>query len=189
MRISKKQKIVITVLAIVAWTSFVSVGSFALFKDTVMLTDNTITTGTAELLISNSQNASSTIYEEVRPGFSSELLPGESFTRYFIVKNASDASVPFDLSMQVQIASGTTQMHQKINLEIAPVDSDGNDIIGYGPLFGTVQTFANTEQPTGVTIPKGATQRFRVTTLLNHDVESQSDSVSYHLVVNGTQSN
>ncbi len=188
MKISKKQRVVIAGLALLAWTSLVATGSYSLFKDQVTLTDNVITTGTSDLRISNSQNPNSTIFEESRPGFSAELVPGQSVSKFFLVKNASDAAVSFDLSATVTVISGSMAMLPTIQIEIMPVDELGNDLVGHQPLYGSLTSLSNGEIPMGVVLPRGETQRFRLSTSMSTSVESQTDTISYHLMINGTQS-
>jgi hypothetical protein len=187
MVISKKQKIVVCALTLIAWTSFVATGSFALFRDQVTLTDNTVTTGTASLKISNSQNASSTIYEDSRVGFATELVPGQSSTKFFLVKNVSDATIGFDLSATVTLMGGSQGMVNGIQLEIMPVDENGIDLLGQHPVGGLLANMSSSVQPLGIVVQKGEVQRFRLTTSLVESIELQSDTASYNLVINGTQ--
>lgn len=187
MKISRRQKVFVIGAALIAWTSLVSIGSYALYSDTVTLTDNTITTGTASLLISNSQNQSSTIYEEMRQGFLAELIPGKGTTKYFLVKNASDADVPFELYVSTLTNSGSTTIKDAVNLEIVPVDANGDDLVGYASVVGTLTSLSAANVSLGVVLPRGTVQRFRLSTVLNSNFQAQSESASYNLIINGVQ--
>ena len=86
---------------LLGWLSFVADGAHALFSDSTTLTSNTLTTGSADILVSNSQSSSSSTYDTTRPGFSLSLVPGVTVEKFFLIKNASASDVDMDIDAYV----------------------------------------------------------------------------------------
>lgn len=167
------------------WLSFVAEGSHALFSDKSSLTGSIITTGTVDLLVSNSQNGSSTTYADTRPGFSYNLVPGQSDERYILLKNASASDVPMDIDIDTVIKLPITDLAASVNLEFTPVDADGNPT--GSPVSGQMNTLVTTRLSSKISIASGATQRFRLKTTLANGYTGQNSSLTYDLFFTGTQ--
>lgn len=173
-------------LAVILWMGFLVDGSHALYADQVTLTGNSITSGTTDLLISNSQNASSTVFDKSRTGFAFNLSPGEQADRYFLVKNASDGDVDFRLSVAAAV-SGTDYMSliehtQLVFKEIAP---DGSETGNSTQV--TLTALRNGPVETPFVITKGSTQRYKMSTSLTPDYGTQGQAATYDLIFIGNQ--
>lgn len=184
MHISRSQakRVLVSLLLILVWLSFITQGSHALLTANATLEGNTITTGTAELQISNSQAGSSTVYATARPGFNYSLSPGESESKYIILRNIGASSVPLDITVASNYSGQTSPASSGVKIDFMPVDSEGDSV-------GAIQSIGLTGAPRslGVTIPPGGTQRIRITTSLDREVSSQAYSVVYNLIFYGTQ--
>lgn len=180
------RRVFLALLAVILWLGFLVDGSHALFTDQASLTGNSITSGTASLLISNSQSASSTIFEDARVGFTSNLSPGEQVQKYFLLKNASDGNVDFRVSLGAIIApdsSSPLATHLKFLFE--EIGADGNPT-GTGAV-SYLAPLENSPIETPFIIPKGTTKRYLLTTSLDSDFALQNQAASYDLVFTGVQ--
>lgn len=179
------KRIFYSLAIVLAWLAFAVEGSHALFVDSVALTGNTITSGSADLLISNSQNGSSTTYSVDRPGFSFLLSPGQSEEQYFLLKNASISDVPFDIQFRAVSQVSNSDLKPAIKLEFTPVDSTG---IATGSSFGgTLDEILTQEKASGVTIPAGSAQRFKMVVTLLPIYSKQNQTITYDLFFTGLQ--
>lgn len=174
-----------SLLIVLLWLGFVTEGSHALFADSAVLAGNTITTGTVDLLVSNTQNGSSSTYADSRPGFPVALAPGQTDEHFFILKNASASSVPLSISMIATQAQGDHALPNYIQLEFTPVDSSG--AVSGAPVSVLLSTALVQYTNLGVVIEQGKTQRFRVHTLLDTVFGGQGVNVGYDLMFTGTQ--
>lgn len=179
------KRVAYSLVVLLLWMSFVVDGAHAYFTDSVGLTGNTISTGSADLLISNSQNASSTTYDDTRPGFAFSLTPGETQEKYFLLKNASSANVPFDISVLASAVTGSEQLRSNVDINIFPVDDTGASS-GQG-IQASLDELLNSQSQIITTIAKGATQRFKLLVHLGFGQNEQDASLGYDLVFNGTQ--
>lgn len=179
------KRVVYSLVVLLLWMSFVVDGAHAYFSDSVGLTGNTISTGSADLLISNSQNPTSTTYDDTRPGFAFNLTPGETQEKYFLLKNASTANIPFDISVMASAVTGSEQLRSNVDIEIFPVDDTGASA-GQG-IQESLDELLNNQSQIVATIAKGATQRFKLRVRLGFGLSEQDASLSYDLVFNGTQ--
>jgi hypothetical protein len=185
MRTKIPKRLFYSLLIVLLWLGFVVDGSHALFSDAATLAGNTITTGTADLLVSNSQNASSTVFEESRPGFAFTLSPGESGEKYFLLKNASGGNVDFDLSLSATVPNGNSPLATALNLAIQEIDETGTPT---GTVFSVpLSSLLSEPTPLGLTIGKSTTKRFKLRTSLSSAYGTQADSISYDLVFTGNQ--
>lgn len=179
-------RIVYTLGIVLVWLGFVLEGSHALFSDAASLTGNALATGNAALEVSNSQNGSSTLFAEVRPGFSYTLSPGQHEDKYFILRNNSGSEVPLDISVSPAIQAPTaSDLLPAFHLEFTPVDSSGA-LIG-SSVDGNLSTMSIQPMSLGVVIPKGETQRFRLRAALLSTYAQQDQSLAYDLVFTGNQ--
>ena len=184
---SMSKRLLYSVLIVLVWLGFVVEGSHALFVGSATLATNTISTGTANLLISNSQNGSSTTYADTRPGFALNLDPGDSDTHYFLLKNTGTGNVGFDITVAAMSASGleNLSMEQAINLEFTPVDSSGT-ATGSATTFPMIGLQTSPNQ-LNVTIPANSVQRFKLKTTLSSSYPNQNQTTGYDLMFVGVQ--
>lgn len=184
---STRKRILYGTTVLLVWLGFVTNGAYALFSDSAALTGNTIASGTASLLISNSQNPTSTIYEEARPGFAFTMSPGEYDEKYLILKNASQSNVDFDISVSAVLNNtvDTYDLPQSTTIEFTPVDELGT-VIGESKstLLGSLLTGP---LPLNITVPKGSTMRLKMRTGILAAYTPQGVSVTYDLIFTGNQ--
>lgn len=179
------KRLVYSLAIVLAWLGFVIEGSFALFSDGAVLAGNTLTTGTSDLMISNSQNSTSTIYDESRPGFSYRLNPGESAEKFFILKNVTESGPALDIGVFAQVPSVVPELMNATRFEFVPVD-------GEGVATGTAVNASLTQLTSGslnlgASVLAGSTQRFKMKTLLDSGYSQQNVSLSYDLYFTGLQ--
>jgi hypothetical protein len=175
-------------LTVLLWLGYVVDGSHALFQDQVRLTNNSIVTGSTDLLISNSQNPSSTVYETERAGFTFPLSPGQSASKYFLVKKSSDANVDMELEFSTFISSEhPNPLANATILHLSEVDETGT-ILPLGERFsGTVSELEETHRLTTFVVPKGQARRFQLTAELAASYIQQGNELVFDLVVDGVQ--
>lgn len=180
------RKLVLALLAVLLWLGFLVDGSYALFSDQVSLTGNSVVSGTTNLLISNSQNPTSTIFEKTREGFDLDLSPGESADRYFLLKNTGSANVTFKLSFGTSVPTGgPNTISAATDLRIVEVDSEGVPV-GSDVAFN-VWAYNNSFMETQMLVPKGVAKRYRLTTSLSSSFNQQGEALNYDLIVKGLQ--
>jgi hypothetical protein len=179
-----RRKIFFAMLILMAWFGFVIEGSYALFTDTAGLQTNLITTGSLDLLISNSQSASSTTYADFRPGFTYLLSPGQSEDNYFLLKNTGGSTVPLSIDVSASLASNTT-MSDMVTLTFYTVDEAGSPV-GSGTT-ATLTALTKSRVSLGATVAPGVAQRFIVKVKLSEGYQSHSQSLQYDLMFTGTQ--
>lgn len=174
-----------SLVIVLAWLGFLTEGSHALFADTAVLTGNSVTTGTADLLISNSQSGSSTVYAPERIGFTFNLVPGQQEDKYFLLKNASAEGVPFDIYLTAIVGDASQGMKEAVKLELQPVDADG---LAVGEKFSeTLATLAGQQKAIGLIIPEGRAQRIKISTSLASSFYQQASTIPYDLTFTGIQ--
>ena len=184
---SRKTWVLLAAL-LVLWLSYTVQGSRALLSASASLTSNTISTGSANLLVSNSQNSSSTIYDTERPGFSFQINPGESVDKFFLLKNASVADVPLEVAVSVPPAMlGSGMFPDSLSIEIVPVDADGQPIQDAVTARSSLADLMLKPQILDGEIAHSATKRYRLRTILSQNYDTPNSSVSYDLVLTGTQ--
>lgn len=185
----RKFKSYLLVALVVVWSAFAVNGVRALLSSDATLTGNSISVGSADLLISNSQAATSTIYEKTREGFSFSLVPGQIVERYFLLKNVSDAQVDFTISVGAIPSSGDSGLNSKLLVEFQPVDASGVALPDSVWKGGTLQQLAAGGGNTlldGV-IPRGSYQRYRVRFELPASYSIVNSSLAYDLFFIATQ--
>lgn len=179
------RKLLYSLLIVLAWLSLVAEGSHSLFVDTATLTGSTVTTGTAGLLISNSQNASSTIFAESRPGFSFSLVPGQSDDKFFLLKNSSASPLALDIIASASLPEGAPDLSKSILIELTPVTDDG--IQAGSPVKMVLNDLTTNPIALNASISQGDTQRFRIRAFLMPAYAGQGDNLSFDMVFTGTQ--
>jgi hypothetical protein len=170
------------------WVGLIAMESQAVFSDQVNLTGNSISTGSVNLLISNSQNPNSTTFEKAREGFSFDLLPGQSAEKYFLLKNASAYESNFEIGVGIAIKQiSSDDLAQYVLLEITPVDGEGNVVEGQ-VVYANLENLKTNPFPTlGPLIPKGGVQRYRLKTTMSESYQVPQVGVTYDLIFEGVQ--
>ncbi len=181
MRIPKR--FFFSLLIVLLWLGFVVDGTHALFSASATLAGSTINSGSANLLVSNSQNGSSSLFETTRPGFSFTLVPGETDQRYIFLKNVATGVVDFDLSLTASVKDGTN-IGDKVTIGIFPVDDTGLATqAGYTGTIADLQA----ARGTGLILPSDSTQRYVLKVTLSPSVTEQNQSMVFDLTFTGTQ--
>lgn len=183
---SLSRRLMFSVMIIVAWFGLIAEGAHALITDTATLTGNSISTGSTDLQISNSQSGSSTTFADSRTGFSYFLNPGETGESYFLLKNASSSNTMLDIDVTAGNAGDSSpDLISAILVELTPVDSAG---VATGvPISRQLQEYIAGHINLGATIDKGKTQRFKAKIILSPLVNLANQSINYDLVFTGTQ--
>jgi hypothetical protein len=185
MRYRFARRLFFALLAVMLWLGFVVDGSHALFSDSVRLVGNTLTTGTTNLLISNSQNPTSTVFDKERAGFAMALNPGESVGKFFLIKNANDGGVNFQLFLNSALASGDTSMPLYVTVTLQEVDHDG---VGVGPTAQfNLENLMHNYLELPFVVQTGEVKRFQIITKLEGAYSTQNTSIAYALNFSGTQ--
>lgn len=176
-------------IALVGSTAFAS--TKAVLSDTATLDNNTFSTGTVDLQISTSQstnpNTNSFTVDPV-PGFSDTLVPGQTKSKLFWLKNNSDN---IDLAIAAQAGDfGGTLNGTDVTITFTPVENDGVTPAG-SPVSGTLNDWAAGVSSLGNTIDNGANsgrQRYKMDVSLSSTVTTVG-SVNFDFVFTGTQTN
>jgi len=174
------------VVLLLTWVSLAADTARALFSDSATLVGNTITTSSSELLVSNSQNQSSTTYASTRPGFSIALSPGQDSGQFFLLKNASDADTDLSIDASVIVTGGSQTIKDHIRIEFAEVDSEGV-FIGARAVAEMRDLVDGQRVSLNSVVPKGSTRRYAMITSLDPNFTQSGDGVTYDLVLTGTQ--
>jgi hypothetical protein len=170
---------------VLVWLGFVTEGSYSLFSDTATLASNTLTTGSIDLQVSNSQAGSSTTYSDSRPGFTHPVGPGQESVHYFLLKNQSPSDIPLDLLVMTSLYGESQMVADSVELSFTPVNADG-DSIG-SEVRTKLGDIVRVPESLGVTVAKGVAQRFRFAVVLSPGYTQQNQSVNYDLVFIGNQ--
>jgi hypothetical protein len=180
------RRVFFALLAAILWAGFVVDGSHALFADQVTLTGNSIVSGTANLLLSNSQNPSSTVFDKSRAGFALNLSPGQDGEKYFLLKNSSDGDIDFKVSLSAVLTedpSHDLSMHTRLVFNEIGADGLPTEVATTATLY----SLSTSAQETPFIVPKGTTKRYLVTTHLDEAYQTQGQSLTYDLILIGTQ--
>jgi hypothetical protein len=155
-------------------------------SDSVTLTGISISTGTVNLEISNSQNSSSTLYADTRPGYSVSLSPDSISENYFFLRNSSSSAITFDIyAKAINLTGDVTTMENSLQLVFLPVDGSGNATgAGVTTSLAALRTQA---VPLNVGVVSGTTQRFKMTLSANAGFSQVIKTVGYDLELTGVQ--
>ena len=182
---SLQGRLVFSVFVILAWFGLIAEGAHALYTDTANLAGNTISSGSTDLLISNSQSASSTTFAESRAGFSFALSPGQSDEKYFLLKNASTSNMSLDIDVAAGNSAGAADIANAVQIEFTPVDGSGSAV---GPSVSRVLAYyLNNRLDLGTSIDRGISQRYKIRASMQDTYVGIAQSLSYDLVFTGTQ--
>lgn len=126
------KKLLLSLLIIAGVSGSAILGTQALLTDTATLAANTVSTGSINLTISNSQSSTNpTTFSESRPGFNNVAVrPGQTKSFLFWLKN-NETDVAMSLSGQATVATTTDGVAEnQVIISIIPVNDDGTDIGG-----------------------------------------------------------
>ena len=185
MPISLRGRLVFSVFVILAWFGLIAEGAHALYSDTAALSSNSVSSGSVDLQVSNSQSATTTTYADSRIGFSFYLNPGESDEKYFFLKNVSTSNSSLDIDVIGGNPSTLGTIADAVTLEFLPVDSTG---VAVGtPVAATLRYFLTNHVVLGTSLNKGDFQRFKVKALMSQSFSQPGASITYDLMFTGTQ--
>lgn len=182
-----RRRVIAIAAALLAWVGLIAATSYAALNDSAVLTNNSLRVGSVNLLLSNSQNASSTIYEETREGFALELAPGQVAEKFFLLKNTSSSELAFAISVGAVLTTDNPALAQSLTLEFAPVDSEGNILDGTHWKSGTVKDLAAGALPIDGVIGKGQAQRYKMRVALAAGYSQPDQVITYDLLFTGNQ--
>lgn len=153
----------------------------ALLSDQAVLSANTFSTGTADLLVAKGQTGGS--YEDSQTGFTGNLLPGATITNYLRLKNNS-GDVDFSIAAQALNISGNIAASD-ITVIFTPVNSSEvavGDAVSHS-LADWVTTPASLGTPD---INAGSTQEYKMDVTLSPSVSS-TGTATFDFTFTGTQ--
>ena len=154
--------------------------TIAMLSDNATLTTNTFSTGTADLLVCNGKTC--TDYTDSDDGFADTLLPGQTITKFFRLKNNS-AGVDFSVTAQTVNESGSVSKSD-VTIAITPIDSSDNPI---GVAFS--HTLSDWHNPQPLSLPNivhGGIQRYKMDVTFSSGITATGSS-SFDFVFSGTQ--
>src|SRR5258705_11406628 len=152
----------------------ITVGASTVFASRALLTDqatlaaNTFSTATPDLLVCSGKTC--TDYQDSHTGFTDSILPGETKSLYFRLKNNS-TNVTFMISAQTANLSGGINPDD-VNVAITPVDSSYNQI---PDSVATTHSLTEWQSPTALGIPNvtsGSLQRYKMDVTLADGVST-----------------
>lgn len=182
----RHRRLVCGLVLVLAWAGFVIDGSHALFTDSATLAGNSITSGSTDLLISNSQNGGSNLFAETRPGFSHKISPAHSDENYIFLKNSSPSEISLDIDVSIANPSITnSEITRFTTITIVAVDANGES--SGTPVGSSMNALMTVHAPLGVSIPPGGTQRLRLMVGFAPELTVQNQTMTYDLVFTGTQ--
>lgn len=172
-----------------SFTIIVAIGASSVVASRAMLTDqatlaaNTFSTGTPDLLVCSGKTC--TDYQDSHAGFTDTILPGETKTEFFRLKNNS-SNVDFAISAQTANLSGGIDPDDVI-VTFTPIDSS------YEPIpdaVATSHTLSEWQSPAGLGIPtvtSGSLQRYKMDVTLSENVSAGAAQAIFDFVFTGTQ--
>jgi hypothetical protein len=181
-------KLAVAILGTLAFIGIAGGGAQALLSDGSTLTGNSLTSGTAGMLVSNSQAGSSTTYEKVREGFTLSLNPGQTIEKYFLLKNVSPSEFMLNTSVIAAHTSPVSPLHNDVFVTFTAVDAQGNTLPQGNGAEATLAQLGLSHLPLpGPAIGRGAAQRYKVSYRMSTEVTAQSQAMNYDLIFTGTQ--
>ena len=176
------KKLIVSLLIIAGVGTTAVASTRALLSDQATLGSNTFSTGTVDLQIAKEQSGGT--FEDSVLGFTETILPGETITNYFRLKNNS-TDATFSIAAQAATVSGTISPTD-LTIKLTPVNSSEE------PVGATVtKTLADwVSTPAGLGLPNigdGDTQEYKMDVVLDEDVTTESASVTFDMIFTGTQ--
>jgi len=186
-RISRRNFIA-ALLIVLVWLGFVISGSHALLNASASLTGNTLTTGSAGLLISNAQDPNPSLFDASVNGFSLSENPGDIQDHYFTLKNASSAGIALNIDMTVATSEQQLPLAAMVTLDVVPVDDSGDPLPNATAAGGTLNALGiGSHVKLSGFIPENSTQRYRLRTMVAQEDTQPNESITYDLIFTGTQ--
>lgn len=153
----------------------------ALLSDQAVLSANTFSTGTADLLVAKGQTGGT--YQESQAGFTSSLLPGETVTNYFRLKNNS-SDVDFSIAAQAVGVTGDIDPNN-VTVTFTPVNS--SEVPVGTAVSHTLSAWSTT--PASLDLPNinhGGTQEYKIDVTLAPSISS-TGTATFDFTFTGTQ--
>lgn len=176
------KKLLISLFIISAVGTTAVAATQALLSDQAVLSANTFSTGTVDLAIAKGQSGGS--FESNTPGFTETVLPGESSTNYFRLRNLSD-DAHFSIAAQASTVSGSINPDD-VFITFTPVNTS-EEPIG-SPVTRSLTQWEAT--PAGLGLPNiedGDTQEYEIKVTVDEDVTTGGESITFDFVFTGTQ--
>lgn len=154
----------------------------ALLSDQAVLSANTFSTGTVDLVVAKGQSGGS--FTDAQEGFTETVLPGETYRNYFRLKNISD-NATFAIAAQAANVSGAINP-EDVSVTFTPVNTS-EEPVG-SPVTKTLSEWL--ASPSGLGLPNiddGDTQEYRIEVSLDDDVATGGASITFDFVFTGTQ--
>jgi hypothetical protein len=176
------KKLLVSLFIISAVTATGVAATRALLSDQAVLSANTFSTGTVDLVVAKGQSGGS--FTDAQAGFTETVLPGETFTNYFRLKNLS-ADAHFAIAAQASTVSGTIS-HSDVIVTFTPVNTS-EEPVG-SPVTKTLAEWESL--PVGLGLPNigdGDTQEYKIEVTVDEDVAAGGASITFDFVFTGTQ--
>lgn len=175
-------RIILSLIIIVAVGASAFAASRALLSDQAVLSANTFSTGTVDLKVSTSQSTAPTSFFDQTAGFNDSILPGQTQTKLFWLKNNS---TDMDLAIEAQSASVSGEINPSdVTIAFTPMDPTGTTSAG-STISHTLDSWS-TPASLENTIAHGAKQRYKMEITLSSDV-STTGSIIFDFNFTGTQ--
>lgn len=153
----------------------------ALLSDQAVLSANTFTTGTMNLLVAKGQTGGT--FEESQAGFSGSIIPGQTITNYLRLKNDS-ADINFAVAAQAFNIGGDISADD-VTITFTPVDSS-EDPEG-SPVTHSLSEWSASLDALGTpNIGDGETQEYQMDVTLSPSIAS-TGTASFDFTFTGTQ--
>lgn len=174
----KKLLISLVIISTLGATSIVA--TRALLSDHAVLSANTFSTGTADLLIGKGQSGS---FADTQTGFTSNLLPGEIITNYLRLKNNS-SEVDFTIAAQASNVGGNISPND-VTVTYTPVNS--SEVAVGASVSHSLADWSTTPASLGTpNIADGDTQEYQMDVSLSSSVSS-TGTATFDFMFTGTQ--
>jgi hypothetical protein len=157
-------------------------GTQALLSSNAELTTNTLSTGSVNLNVSVNGNSYT---DKTNSGFTQTILPGNTASNYFWLKNnASDTNLA--IAAQTVNISGTIPT-EAIFVSFTAVDQSDNPISGTATVKHSITEWKTPGSLSLPVIAPNQTQKYRMDISMGTDITT-SGSLSFDYVFTGTQS-
>lgn len=175
------KKLLISFLIIAGVGSTAIASTKALLSDQAVLGENTFSTGTVDLTISNGVSGD---FADQVSGFNETIFPGETVTKYFRLKNES-SDVFLSIAAQAASISGAISKND-VTVTFTPVNTSENPI--GSPISKTLSEWESA--PADLWLPyiqDGKTQEYQMDVKLADSVETGGASITFDFIFTGTQ--
>lgn len=127
------KRIAISFLTVVGILALVAALAVAAFSDDASITDNTLSTGNANLQIADVTGSCGTFTDSITGFNGSNLAPGDSVSKDFCLRNSSDSNIDLDVAVSGITVDGSSTLDASL---VALSISCGVET----PVIGTVAT-------------------------------------------------